>query len=76
MVRGLIAGSVLVLATVTPAMAQQQSVPQILARLHNLCSQDYTPACIKLGIVIARLPPGPTRKLRREHPEWWWWERW
>jgi hypothetical protein len=76
MVRSCFVGSALVLAMAVPAAAQQRSVPDILARLHDLCSQDYTPACIKLGIVIARLPPGPTRKLRREHPEWWWWERW
>lgn len=68
--------SALVFAIAMPAAAQQRSVPEILARLHALCDQAYKPACIKLGLVIGRLPAFAARKLRRDHPEWWWWERW
>jgi len=76
MFRSLTIGSALVLAITVPAAAQQRTVPDILARLHTLCGQDYKPACIKLGLVIGRLPTFAARKLRRDHPEWWWWERW
>jgi hypothetical protein len=76
MIRIWITGSVLVLALNVPAAAQQRSVPEILERLHRLCDQDYKPACIKLGLVIGKLPPATERKLRRDHPEWWWWLRW
>jgi hypothetical protein len=76
MVRIWIIGIALALALAMPATAQKRSVPQILERLHALCDQDYKPACIKLGFVIGRLQPGVARKLRRDHPEWWWWERW
>ena len=76
MVRIWIIGIALALALAMPATAQQRSVPQILERLHALCDQDYKPACIKLGFVIGRLQPGIARKLWRDHPEWWWWERW
>ena len=69
-------GSALVLAIAMPAAAQQRSVPEILGRLHTLCGQDYKPACIKLGLVIGKLPPATERKLRRDHPEWWWWLGW
>ena len=76
MKRTWIIGSALAIALATPAVAQKRSVPEALARLHALCDQDYKPACIKLGVVIARLPALAARKLRGEHPEWWWWERW
>ena len=69
-------GTALVLAITMPAAAQQRSVPEILGRLHTLCGQDYKPACIKLGLVIGKLPPATERKLRRDHPEWWWWLGW
>jgi len=71
-----IAGAALTLAITIPAAAQQRRVPDVLARLHTLCDQDYKPACIKLGFVIARLPALAARKLRRDHPAWWRWERW
>src|SRR5271169_2353964 len=76
MVRIWIIGIALALALAMPATAQQRSAPQILERLHALCDQNYKPACIKLGFVIGRLQPGVARKLRRDHPEWWWWEQW
>lgn len=69
-------GTALVLAITMPAAAQQRSVPEILGRLHTLCGQDYKPACIKLGLVIGKLPPATERTLRRDHPEWWWWLGW
>ena len=76
MARIWIISSALVLAITMPAAAQQRSVPEVLGRLHALCDRDYKPACIELGLVIGRLPPIAVRKLRRDHPEWWWWERW
>jgi len=78
MVRIWIIGITLMLLIAIPALAQQRRAPapEVLGRLHSLCEQDYKPACIKLGLVIGSLPPLAVRKLRREHPEWWWWERW
>ena len=76
MIRGWTISGLLVFALVAPAAAQQRSAPEILERLHRLCDQDYKPACIKLGLVIGKLPPAMERKLRRDHPEWWWWLRW
>lgn len=76
MVRVCIIGIALAAASATSAAAQQRSLPQVLERLHSLCDQNYKPACIKLGLVIGKLSSGEARKLRRDHPEWWWWERW
>jgi len=76
MFRICIIGTALATALAAPAAAQQRSVPQILERLHALCDQNYKPACIKLGLVIGKLPSGQARTLKRDHPEWWWWERW
>ena len=77
MVHAWIIGSVLAVAlATTPAAAQRQSASEILERLHRLCDQDYKPACIKLGVFIGKLPPAVERRLRHEHPEWWWWLRW
>jgi len=66
----------LALALAVPAAAQPRSVSNALERLHTLCEQNYKPACIRLGVFIAGLPPSAGRRLRRDHPEWWWWERW
>ena len=76
MVRIWIVGGALVLALAAPAAAQPRSIPEVLERLHALCDQNYKPACIKLGLVMGRLPPSAARKLRRSNPDWWWWERW
>ena len=77
MTRVLTIGSMLILALTTAAVAQKRvTVEQALTQLHNLCERDYKPACIKLGLVIGRMPLGAARKLRTTHPEWWWWERW
>jgi hypothetical protein len=76
MIRIWIMGSALALALAMPAAAQPRSVTNALERLHTLCDQNYKPACIRLGVYIAKLPSGAARSLRRDHPEWWWWERW
>jgi hypothetical protein len=76
MIRVCIIGIALAAAAATPAAAQQRSLPQIMERLHSLCDQNYKPACIKLGLVIGKLSARDARKLRQEHAEWWWWERW
>jgi hypothetical protein len=52
------------------------TVEQALAQLHGLCEHDYKPACMKLGLVVGRIPPREAKKLRAAHPEWFWWERW
>ena len=76
MARTWIAGIALVLAITMPAVAQQRPVSEVLARLHTLCEQNYKPACIKFGFALGRLPTIAFRKLRRDHSEWLWWERW
>jgi hypothetical protein len=77
MVRILIIVSALMLALITPAVAQKKvTVEQALTQLYGLCERDYTPACFKFGLVVGRLPPRQANKLRSAHPEWFWWERW
>jgi hypothetical protein len=77
MVRILMLAGALLLAFTAPAASQKKiTVEQALAQLYGLCDRDYKPACIKLGLVIGRIPPKQVDKLRRAHPEWWWWERW
>lgn len=76
MMRIFMISSALALALAVPAAAQPRSVSNALERLHTLCEQNYKPACIRLGVFIAGLPPSAGRRLRRDHPEWWWWERW
>lgn len=76
MVRIWIIGIALMLAFASPAMAQKRTVEEVLTQLHGLCERDYKPACIRMGLVIGRIPTAQANKLRREHAEWWWWERW
>ena len=77
MVRSFIIAAALMLALTTHAAAQKKiTVEQALAQLHGLCERDYKPACIKLGLVVGRIPPREANKLRAAHPEWFWWERW
>jgi hypothetical protein len=76
MIRIWIIAGALAVALAVPAAAQPRSASNILERLHALCDQNYKPACIKLGLVIGRIPPREAGRLRRDHPEWWWWERW
>jgi len=76
MIRTLIIGIVLIFALTTPATAQKRSAQEVLTQLHGLCERDYKPACIKLGLVVGRIPPKEANKLRSTHPEWFWWERW
>ena len=71
----MIAGA-LMLALTMPAVAQKVTAERALAQLYGLCDRDYKPACIKFGLVVGRIPPREARKLRNDHPEWWWWERW
>ena len=76
MIRILIIGTLLIVALTTHAVAQKRSAQEVLTQLHGLCDRDYKPACIKLGLVIGRIPPKEANKLRSAHPEWFWWERW
>jgi hypothetical protein len=72
----LVAAALLVFAVATtPADAQQGRRQAEMARLHRLCNQNYKPACIRFGIMIGE-NRGRTAEWRREHPDWWWWERW
>ena len=76
-IRSLIIAVALILTLTTHTTAQKKvTVEQALAQLHGLCEQDYKPACIKLGVVVGRIPPREAKKLRAAHPEWFWWERW
>ena len=59
----------------TPAAAQQGQRRAEMKRLHALCDQGYKPACIRFGIMIGRNQER-VAEWRREHPNWWWWERW
>ena len=45
-----------------------------MARLHALCDQNYKPACIRFGIMIGQ-NQARWADWRREHPNWWWWDR-
>jgi hypothetical protein len=76
MIRILIIGIALTFALTAHAAPQKRTVEEVLTQLHGLCDRDYKPACIRFGLVIGRIPPGEARKLRSDHPEWWWWERW
>jgi hypothetical protein len=78
MIRILIIGTVLTLALNAPAAAQKEkiTVEKALSQLHGLCERDYKPACMKLGMVIGRIPPKEANKFRKSNPEWFWWERW
>ena len=76
MIRTLIIATALMFALTTHAAAQRQNVQVALTQLHGLCERDYKPACIKLGLVVGRIPPREASKLRTAHPEWFWWERW
>ena len=76
MFRSLIIGVAFVIAANTSAAAQKVTAEQALTQLHGLCERDYKPACIKLGLVLGRIPPKEAGKLRKAHPDWWWWERW
>lgn len=62
------------LAAAAPADAQSPRQRQ-MARLHALCDQGYRPACIRFGVMIGQ-NQGRVAEWRREHPNWWWWERW
>ena len=76
MIRILIVVVVLMFTLTTHAVAQKRTVEEVLTQLHSLCERDYKPACIKLGLVVGRIPPKDASKLRKAHPEWFWWERW
>ena len=77
MARVLFTATALVLGLAMPAVAQKKvTVEQAVGQLYGLCDRDYKPACIRLGLVIGRIPPREAEKLRKAHPEWWWWERW
>ena len=76
MVRTLMLAIALILAFTLHAAAKKRSGGEVLARLHGLCERDYKPSCIKLGLVIGRIPPREANKFRTAHPEWFWWERW
>ena len=62
-------------AATAPANAQQGQRRAQLERFHALCDQGYRPACIRFGILIGE-NRGRVGEWRREHPNWWWWERW
>ena len=77
MARSLIAGIILMLALTAPEAAQKRvTIEQALTQLNGLCERDYKPACIRLGLLIGKIPSRDARRLRSTHPEWWWWERW
>ena len=71
----LIAGFVVasLLGGMTAAHAQE-SIPQRMARNHAACNAGDRGACVRFGILV-----GENRERRaewrREHPDWWWWER-
>ena len=60
--------SVLAITLAVPAAAQPKSVSNALERLHTLCDQNYKPACIRLGIYIAKLPPAACSILASRSP--------
>jgi hypothetical protein len=69
------AALVLIGTAAAPADAQQGRRRAEMGRLHALCDQNYKPACIRFGIMIGE-NRGRQKDWRREHPDWYWWERW
>jgi hypothetical protein len=59
----------------TQAEAQYGRRQGEMDRLYALCEQNYKPACIRFGIMIGE-NRGRQQEWRREHPNWYWWERW
>lgn len=57
----------------SPAQAQQRRVQ--IQRAHALCQRGYRPACIRFGYLLG-VNRGRQAEWRREHPDWWWWQRW
>jgi hypothetical protein len=58
-----------------PAQAQRGRRQAEMDRLYRLCEQNYKPACIRFGITIGE-NRGRQQEWRRDHPNWYWWERW
>jgi len=76
MCRLLIIGvAALIFATAIPAAAQPRP-EEVIEHLHDLCDQDYKPACIHFGFMMGKLQQAQLEEWRRRHPDWWWWERW
>jgi hypothetical protein len=78
MIRKLLIGAVALLLVgiaASPADAQQGRRRAEMQRLHALCDQGYKPACIRFGIMIGE-NRGRQEQWRRDHPNWYWWERW
>ena len=72
---GLAAVVLAAISAAAPANAQQGRRQAEMQRLYLLCEENYKPACIRFGIMIGE-NRGRVREWRREHPNWWWWERW
>jgi hypothetical protein len=60
------------------AMAQAQAQVPWRERIHRqrvLCDRGYRPACIRFGYMLG-INRGRQAEWRRDHPNWWWWQRW
>lgn len=75
MLIGAAAALLVVIVGTGSANAQYGQRRAEMERLHGLCDQGYRPACIRFGIMIGE-NRGRVAEWRREHPNWWWWERW
>ncbi|HEX5453421.1 MAG TPA: hypothetical protein VFX06_06470 [Stellaceae bacterium] len=63
------------MALPAPAQAQHNRRQQQIQRAHRLCSQGYRPACIRFGYLLGE-NQGRRAEWRRDHPDWYWWQRW
>ena len=57
-----------------PAQAQAGPWAERMHRLRVLCDQGYRPACIRFGYFLG-INQGRRAEWMRDHPNWWWWER-
>jgi hypothetical protein len=60
----------------TAAPQSPEEARETLMHLHDLCHQNYKPACIRFGFVMGSQHQAEIEEWHRIHPDWWWWERW
>jgi hypothetical protein len=58
-----------------PARAQDRLAREAeLAGLHQLCDRGDRKACVRFGMILGEMRERHA-DWRRQHPEWFWWDR-